>query len=193
MEHINNDQQEREEDNGLPVASKDNVRLAGEEGDKEELGNFPHQSISATSRDVDELLSPLPIINGVGRMSSRLIQECIVAGRVGLLPTIGEGREGATMSPSAGGETAVDESISNILASKFSISMCGNNKESMNPFVANEEDNNKEEGEHSKDEGEYAEEEIPYIRVIRSAMQDQGLSAVERNKKISFVHGSRRN
>ncbi len=40
-EHINNDQQEREEDVGLPVAFKDDVRLAGEKGDKEELGNVP--------------------------------------------------------------------------------------------------------------------------------------------------------
>ncbi len=31
-ELINNDQQEREEDNGLPIASKDGVRLTGEEG-----------------------------------------------------------------------------------------------------------------------------------------------------------------
>ena len=31
-EHINNDQQERKEDIGLPIASKDGVRLAGEEG-----------------------------------------------------------------------------------------------------------------------------------------------------------------
>ena len=35
----NNGGQEREEDIGLPVASKDNIRLAGEEGDEEELGN----------------------------------------------------------------------------------------------------------------------------------------------------------
>ena len=54
-EHINNDQREREEDIGLPFTSKDNVRLAGEKGDKEELGNVP-RSISAPSRNVDELL-----------------------------------------------------------------------------------------------------------------------------------------
>ena len=64
-EHINNGQQEREEDIGLPIASKDDVRLAGKEGDKEELGDVP-QSISTPSRNVDELLSPLPFIDGVG-------------------------------------------------------------------------------------------------------------------------------
>ncbi len=47
-EHINNDRQEREEDIGLPVASKDDVLSAGEEGDDEELGNVPH-SISTPS------------------------------------------------------------------------------------------------------------------------------------------------
>jgi hypothetical protein len=63
-EHINNDWQEREEDIGLTVASKDNVRLAGEEGDKEELGNVP-RSISTPFRYLDKLLPPLPFINGV--------------------------------------------------------------------------------------------------------------------------------
>jgi hypothetical protein len=42
-----------------------------------------------------------------------------VAGRVGLSPMMGEGGEVAVMSPSAGGETAVEESISNGAASKF--------------------------------------------------------------------------
>jgi hypothetical protein len=64
-EHINNDQQEREEDIGLPVAFKDDVCLAGEKGDEEELGDVP-RSISTPSRNVDELLPPLSIINGVG-------------------------------------------------------------------------------------------------------------------------------
>ena len=64
-EHTNNDQQEREEDICLPIASKDDTRLVGEEGGKEELGNAP-QSISTPSRDVDKLLSPLPFIDGVG-------------------------------------------------------------------------------------------------------------------------------
>ncbi len=64
-EHINNGQQEREEDIGLPIASKDDVRSAGKEGGKEELGDVP-QSISTPSRNVDELLSPLPFIDGVG-------------------------------------------------------------------------------------------------------------------------------
>jgi hypothetical protein len=43
-----------------------------------------------------------------------------MAGRAGLLPTMGEGGEVVVMSPSAGGETAVEESISNGSASKFS-------------------------------------------------------------------------
>ena len=42
-----------------------------------------------------------------------------MAGRAGLLPTMGEGGEVTTTSPSAGGETAVEESISNGAASKF--------------------------------------------------------------------------
>ena len=58
-----------------------------------------------------------------------------MAGRAGLLPLMGEGREVAAMSPSAGGETAVRESISNGLASKFSQSKCNNNKELMDPFA----------------------------------------------------------
>ena len=70
-EHINNDQQEREEDIGLPVASKDDICSAGEERDKEELGDVP-QSISTPSRNVDELLPPLPFINCVDQLSSRL-------------------------------------------------------------------------------------------------------------------------
>ena len=70
-EHINNDQQKREEDIGLPVAFKDDVRLAGEKGDQEELGNVP-RSISTPSRNVDELLPPLPIINGVSQLSGKL-------------------------------------------------------------------------------------------------------------------------
>ncbi len=70
-EHINNDRQEREEDIGLPVAFKDNLRLAGMKRDKEELGDVP-RSISAPSRNVDELLPPLPIIDGVGRLSGKL-------------------------------------------------------------------------------------------------------------------------
>ena len=87
-EHINNDRQEREEDIGLPIASKDDVRSAGEEGEEEELGN----SISTLSRNVDKLLPPSPFIDGVHRLSSR--------------------------SPSAGGETAVEESAtSHVLAS----------------------------------------------------------------------------
>jgi hypothetical protein len=153
-EHINNDQQEREEDIGLPVAFKDNMCLAGEKGDEEELGNV-QRSISAPSRNVDELLPPLPIIDGVSRLSSRLIQECIVAGRAGLSLTIGEGGEGVVMPPSTGGETAVDESVSNGSVSKLSRSTCNDNKELLNPFAANEEDDNEEGGEHSKDEGEW--------------------------------------
>jgi hypothetical protein len=123
----------------------DNVRSAGEKGDKEELGDVP-RSISAPSRNVDKLLPPLPIIDGVGRLSSRLIQECIVAGSAGLLPTIGEGEEGMAMPPSASGETTVDESISNGPGSKFSRSMCYDNEEPMNLFAANGEDDNEEGG-----------------------------------------------
>ena len=93
--------------------------MAGEEGGKEELGNV-QRSISAPSRNVDELLPPLPIIDGVSRLSSRLIQECTMAGRVGLLPTMGEGGEVTTTSPSAGEETAVEESESNGSVSWFS-------------------------------------------------------------------------
>ena len=112
-EHINNDQQEREEDIGLPVASKDDICSAGEERDKEELGDVP-QSISTPSRNVDELLPPLPFINRIGQLSSRLIQECIVVGRAGRAGKV------AAMSASAGRETAVEESKSNGLASRFS-------------------------------------------------------------------------
>jgi hypothetical protein len=65
---------------------------------------------------------------------------------VGLLPTMGEGREVVVMSPSVGGETAVEESISNGLASKFSQSKCDNNKKLMDPFASNREDDNKEGG-----------------------------------------------
>ncbi len=96
-EHTNDDRQEREEDIGLPIASKDDIRSAGEEGEEEELGD----SISTLSRDVDKLLPPSPFIDGVHRLSSRLIQKW-------------------TTTPSAGGETAVEESESNGLVSGFS-------------------------------------------------------------------------
>jgi hypothetical protein len=49
--------------------------LTGEEGDEEELGD----STSTPSRNVDKLLPPLPFIE----LSSRLIQEYIMAGRAG--------------------------------------------------------------------------------------------------------------
>jgi hypothetical protein len=167
-EHINNDRQERADNIGLPVTSKDDVRSAGEKGDKEELGDVP-RSISAPSRNVDKLLPPLPIIDGVGRLSSRLIQECIVAEMARLLPTIWEGGEGAAMSPSAGDETAVNESVSNGLASKFSRLTCNNNEVSMNPFATNGEDDDKEGGEYSKDKGEW----YPTGRLIPTAHIDQ--------------------
>ncbi len=48
---------------------------------------------------------------------------------------MGEGREVVVMSPSAGGETAVEESVSNGSASEFSQSMCNSNKESMDSFA----------------------------------------------------------
>ena len=105
-----------------------------------------------------------------------------------MLPTMGEGREVLAMSPSASSETAMEKSISNDSGGNFSRSMCNDNKELMDPFAAKGEDDDKEGGKHSKDKGEYAEEETPHIRVIQSAMQDQGLNAVEQNKKISFAH-----
>jgi hypothetical protein len=58
-----------------------------------------------------------------------------MAGRAGLLPTMGEGGEVVAMSPSAGGETTVEDSVSNGSASKFSRPKCNNNKESMDPFA----------------------------------------------------------
>jgi hypothetical protein len=119
------------------------------------------------------------------------------------------------MSPSAGGETAVEESKSDSSASRFSQSVCNNSEESMDPFASSREDDNEKGGEHSNDKGEYAEEEIPHIRevtranamltnipdedntalakcrAIQSVMQDQGLSAVEGNRKIQDIMAGR--
>ena len=85
----------------------------------------------------------------------------------------------------------------------------------MDPIAFNGEDDNKEEGEHFKDKGEYVEDKIPHIeevtrmnamitnmpcnhntdlakrRAIQSAMQDQGLSAVEQNRKIQDIMAGR--
>jgi hypothetical protein len=77
------------------------------------------------------------------------------------------------MSPSAGGETAVEESESNGSVSGFSRSVCNHNKESMVPFVSSGEDNNEEGGEHSKDKGDYTEEEIPHIGEVTGAIQSK--------------------
>ena len=138
-----------------------------------------------------------------------------MAGRVGLLPMMGEDGEVAMMSPSAGGETAVEESKSDSSASRFSQSVCNDNEESMDPFASSREDDNEKGGEHSNDEGEYAEEEIPHIReviganamlinmpdrdntalakrrAIQSVMQDRGLSAADRNRKIQDIMAGR--
>ncbi len=73
------------------------------------------------------------------------------------------------MSPSAGGETAVEESKSNGSVSGFSQSVCNHNKELMDPFVSSGEDNDKEGGEHSEDKGDYAEEEILHIGEVTGA------------------------
>ncbi len=73
-------------------------------------------------------------------------------GEGGIVATMGEGGEVPVMSPSAGGETGVEESNkSNGSASGFSQSVCNDNEESMDPFVSSGEDGNKEGGEHSKD------------------------------------------
>ena len=74
------------------------------------LGNVP-RSISTPSRNMDKLLPPLPFINDVSQLSSRLIQKCMVVGRAGLSSTMGEGGEVAT---------AVEASKSGGLVSGFS-------------------------------------------------------------------------
>ena len=73
------------------------------------------------------------------------------------------------MSPSASGETAVEESKSNGSVSGFSRLVCNHNKELMDPFVSSGEDDNEEGGEHSEDKGDYAEEEIPHIGEVTGA------------------------
>ena len=124
---------------------------------------------------------------------------------------MGEGEEVTTTSPSAGGETTVEESKSNGSVSAFSRSVCNHNKESMDPCVSSGEDDDKEGGEYSEDKGDYAEEEILHIgevtganamltnmpdkdstalakrRAIQSVMQDRGLSAADRNRKIQDI------
>jgi hypothetical protein len=47
--------------------------------------------------------------------------------------------------------------------------MCNNNKELMDPFASNGEDEDEEGGEHSKDKGEYTEEEILHIGEVAEA------------------------
>ena len=60
-EHINNDRQERKEDIGLPIASKDDVRLAGEEeGD----GTVPTDAIFGSFSNVMKSVSASIKANG---------------------------------------------------------------------------------------------------------------------------------
>ncbi len=116
-----------------------------------------------------------------------------MAGRAGLLPTMGEGGEVTTTSPSAGGETAVEESKSNGSVSGFSRSVCNHNTESMDSFVSSGEDDDKEGGEHSKDKGDYAEEEIPHIGEVTGAnamltnMPEEDSTALAKRRAIQSV------